>query len=180
MKILIQQIESITGYKVKKNFISLGLDTAKRTGISIIKTSDKVATFDWMFIEFKDAGDTKQIYKTMVNTFENLFNEQNIAIIEQVFVGFNRAGSVELARYGSFAISECIKKKIPYELISALSCRSRLGIKTTAKAGYGKGQSKKAVADWLKNNLDISLNDEDASDAVCLALLGILEGVKFS
>jgi len=176
MKIPIKKIEEITGYKVKRNFTSIGLDTAQRSGVSIIKTTKTYTTFDWMFIEFKGMTDKKLIYKTMVNTFTDIFNEQDFAVIEQVFVGFNRAGSVELARYGSFAIAECIKKGISYDLISAVSCRAKLGINTRS---FGKGKSKEAVAFWLKEKLNIELNDEDASDAVCLALCGILEDFDF-
>jgi len=176
MKIPIKKLEEITGHKVKKNFTSVGLDTAQRTGVAFIKTTDKYANIDCTFLEFKGMGDCKQIYKTMVNTFSDIFTIQHFAVIEQVFVGFNRAGSVELARYGSFAIAECIKKGIPYDLISAVSCRAKLGINTRE---FGKGKSKQAVAHWLKNKLNIELNDEDASDAICLAICGILEGFDF-
>ena len=176
MKIPIKIIEEVTGYKVKKNYTSVGLDTAQRTGVAFIKTTDKYVNIDCMFLEFKGMVDTKQIYKTMVNTFSNIFTMQHFAVIEQVFVGFNRAGSVELARYGSFAISECIKKGIPYELISAVSCRAKLGINTRS---FGKGKSKEAVAHWLKTQLNIELNDDDASDAICLALCGIFDSFDF-
>lgn len=178
MKISLEKIEQVTGYKVKKDFLSIGFDWASRAGISYIKTDKKEATIDVQFIEFK-GNETKEKYKLMVKTLENLINSEDLAVIEDVFIGFNRAGSMELAKYHAFAIAECIKKGVNFETITAMSCRSRLGIKTTAKAGYGKGQSKKAVSDWLKNNFNIQLDDEDASDAIILALLGILEGVKF-
>lgn len=178
MKISIEKIEEITGYKVKKNIVSIGFDWATRAGISFIKTTDKYATIEYIFIEFK-GNEPKEKYKLMVKTLENLLNNQDIAIIENVFVGFNRKGSLELAKYHAFAISECIRKNVAYETIMAKDCRAKLGIKTTKKAGYGRGMAKKAVADYLKNNFGIELNDEDASDAVILGLLGILEGVKF-
>lgn len=178
IKIPIVQIEKATKYKIKPNFISIGFDFATRAGISFIKTTKQSAEIDYMFIEFK-GNEVKEKYKLMVKTLENLITSEDMVVIEDVFIGFNRAGSIELAKYHAFAISECIRKNMNYETITAMSCRNRLGIKTTAKAGYGKGQAKKAVADWLKKKLDINLNDEDASDAVCLALLGILEGVKF-
>jgi len=179
MKINIKDIAKITEYEVKKNFVSIGLDFATRTGISFIKTNNTEATIEYMFIEFK-GNEPKEKYKIMVNTLENLLNSEDMAIIEDVFIGFNRAGSMELAKYHAFAISECIRKKVNYETISAMSCRNRLGILTSKKAGYGKGQAKQAVADWLKNKFNIDLQgDTDASDAICLALLGILEGLQF-
>lgn len=178
MRISLKKIAEVTGYKPKKNCVSIGFDWATRAGISVIKTSEKYATIDYIFIEFK-GNEPKEKYKLMVKALEDLINAQNIAVIENVFIGFNRAGSMELAKYHAFAIAECIKKDVNYETITALQCRSRLGIKTTKKAGYGKGKSKLAVSDYLKNNFDMELDDEDASDAVILALLGILEGVKF-
>lgn len=179
LKIKLDKLEYILDCKIKKRMSCVGLDTAQRSGISFIKTTDDYVHIDWMFIEFKESGDRKQIYKTMINTFENLFEDQNFATIEEVFVGFNRAGSVELARYGSYAISACVRKNIDYELISAVSCRSKFGIKTSKKAGYGKGQSKKAVSDWLKKKLGIDVEDEDISDAIILGLCGIIEGMDF-
>ena len=173
MKINIDKIEKATGYKVKRNFSCIGFDTAQRTGIAFIQTKKKVIQLDFIFLEFKDIKDTKKIYATMVKTFENLLRGEDKAIIEQVFVGFNRKGSVELARYGSFAIAECIKKDIDYDLVSAVSCRAKLKIDARK---FGKGKAKKSVAYWLKEKLNIELHDEDISDAICLALLGILEG----
>lgn len=178
MKISIKKIEEVTGYKVKKNFTSVGFDWATRAGVSFIKTSKYYANIDFMFVEFK-SDEPKDKYKLMIKTLQDLIADEKLAVIEDVFIGFNRAGSMELAKYHAFAISECIRKGVDYETISAMSCRAKLGILTTKKAGYGKGKSKLAVADWLRNNFDIKLDDEDASDAICLALLGILEGMDF-
>ena len=42
------------------------------------------------------------------------------------------------------------------------------------------GKSKESVAKWLSNKFNIDLKgDDDASDAVVLALLGILEDMDF-
>ena len=175
MKISIEKIEEVTGYKVKRNFTSLGFDWATRAGISSIKTTNKYVTINVIFIEFK-SNTPKEKYKIMVKTLENLINSEDLAVIENVFVGFNNAGSMELAKYHAFAISECIRKGVAYETISAISCRGKLKIDARK---FGKGKSKESVAYWLKENLDIELNDHDASDAVVLGLLGILEGLDF-
>jgi len=178
MKIPITKIEEVTGYKVKKGIYSIGMDWASRAGIAFIKTSSKNATVEYLFIDFK-GNKPKEKYKLMVKTLEDLIKEEDIAIVENVFVGFNRKGSLELAKYHAFALSECIRKEIPYETIMAKDCRARLGIKTTKKAGYGRGKAKLAVADYLKSKFNIKLDDEDASDAVILALLGVLKGIEF-
>lgn len=175
MKISIKQIEKITEYKVKKNFLSIGFDIATRTGVCVIKTNGTSISLDYLFLEF-DPKDKKALYRNMVNSFDELINKQDLAVIEEPFVGFSRQGSMELGRFCGFAISDCIKKNVPYNMISAVSARSRFKINMRK---YGKGKSKIAVADWLKNNLNIELEDDDISDAIVLALLGICEGMKF-
>jgi len=174
MKIKINNIEKLIGYKIKKNFTSIGIDTAQISGIVFLKTDDKLIHIDSLILSFK-TKDKKEIYQSMVKTFQRLFKNENLAIIEEVFVGFSRAGSVELAKYGAFAISDCIKKDIPYETISAVSARSKFKIDTRK---FGKGKSKKAVAEWV-HNLGVQLSDNNAVDGFVLALLGLCEGIDF-
>ncbi|KKM68309.1 hypothetical protein LCGC14_1462200 [marine sediment metagenome] len=179
MKIPIEKIEKVTGYKVKKNFISIGLDWATRAGISYIQTNNKEVIVNYIFVEFK-GNEPKEKRKLMVKSLENIVGSNiNLAVIEDVFIGYSRGGSLELAKYHAFAISESIRKNVEYETVLATTCRSKLGIKTTKKAGYGKGKSKLAVGDWLRNNFQIDLDDDDASDAIILALIGILVGMDY-
>lgn len=174
MKIKINDIESKIDYKIKRNFTSIGIDTAQISGLCFLKTDNDYIHIDSLILSFKTT-EHKEIYSTMVKTFERLFKEEDIAIVEEVFVGFSRAGSVELAKYGAFAISECIKKDIPYETISAKSARAKFKIDTNK---YGKGKSKQAVGDWV-HNLGINLIDNNAVDAFVLALLGLCQNMNF-
>ena len=180
MKIKIDDLEKKIPYKLRRNFTSIGVDTAKVTGIVFLKSDKIYLHIDGLVLGFKTEN-KKEVYGTMVRTFEKLFQEEDIAIIEDVFVGFSRKGSVELTRYGSFAIAECIKKEIPYEIISAISSRAKFKIDTRSKEfkkKYGKGKSKLAVADWV-SSLGISLNDNNLVDAFCLGMCGICKGVDF-
>jgi len=179
MKIKIADLEKKLNFKLKKNYKSVGVDTAQITGIVFLKTDKTDLYIDGLVLGFK-TKDKKEIYGTMVRTFEKLFNDENLAIIEDTFVGFNRKGSIELTRYGSFALAECIKKNIEYEIILARSARAKFKIDLNSKEykkKYGKGKSKQAVSDWV-NNLDIKLQDNNLVDAFILALCGICEGIK--
>ncbi len=189
MKIKVEQIEKVTGYKVKRNFKSIGLDVAERTGLCNISTTDKYATLKFNFLEF-DNTDINRVYKDMYNSFKVSIFNQDIVIIEDSFLQYFKTkkgqsgGQADvfkkLTRFGTLALSVCLEKDIAREFILAVSSRSKLGIKTNKKAGYEKGESKKAVADWLFNKLGIDLKgDHDASDAIVLALLGILENLDF-
>lgn len=174
MKIKIKDIENKLDYKLKRNFKSLGVDTAQTSGLVFLKTDKEYIYIDHLVLNFK-TKEPKEIYHTMVKTFEKLFQDEDLAIIESVFVGFSRHGSVELAKYGAFAISECIKKNISYETISAISARSKFKIDTKK---YGKGKSKLAVADFVKN-LGVDLKDNNLVDAFVLSLIGLCEDIDF-
>lgn len=175
MKLNIKDVEDSLGIKIKRNFYSVGIDTAQVSGIVFLKSDDKEIRIDELVLNFKTAN-SKEIYTSMVKTFERIFEEGQFAVIEEVFVGFSRAGSVELAKYGSFAISACIRKGIPYETISAVSARSKFKIDTRSA---GKGNTKVAVGNWIKENLKLSYDDNNINDALILALLGIIEGQDF-
>jgi len=183
MKIKIEHIEKVTGYKVKKGHISLGIDIAERTGFAEIKTNDKEADITFWFGEFKDTEITN-VYKNMYSYLQSVIEAQTIVVIEDSYLQYyGRKAQADvfkkLTRFGTLALATCFNKELNYKFILAKSARAKLKILTSSKAGYGKGESKKAVADWLKNNLDIELNDNDASDAVVLSILGILEGLDF-
>jgi len=189
MKITLDHIEKITGYKVKKNFKSIGLDIAERTGVCNISTTDKYATVKFNFLEF-DKNNIGRVYKDMNGSFKVIIYNQDIVVIEDSHLQFfpgkrgtrNAQADVfkKLTRFGTLALAVCLEKEIKYQFIQAVTSRAKLGIKTNKKAGYGKGESKKAVAHWLRKYFGIDLKgDDDASDAVVLAILGLLEDIDF-
>lgn len=175
MKILIKDIEKQIPYKIKRNFKVIGVDGAQVTGVVVLKTDEEYIDIDYMVLSFK-TKDHKEIYHSMISTFARLFEQDQLAILEQVFVGFSRAGSIELARYSSFAIAECIKKGMEWELISAVSARAKFDIDTRL---LGKGRTKECVMMWIKKRLGIKFTDNNIADAFILALIGMCEGMDF-
>ena len=175
MKVKITDIEKAVGYKIKRNFKSVGVDTAQISGIAFLKSDDTFIHIDSIVLGFK-TKDKKEIYQSMVKTFERLFSDEDLAIVEKVHVGFSRAGSLELAKYGAFAISILIQKGIKYETIGATTARSRLKINAFK---YGKGKTKLAVIDFLKS-IKIDVTDDNIADAIVLSLVGLCEDMDFT
>jgi len=173
MKLKIQDVEKAIGYKIKRNFKSIGFDTAQTTGIVILESNNEEINLDYLVLSFKTKN-PKEIYNSMIKTFARVIDEEMYAIIESVFVGFSRAGSVELAKYGAFAIAECVKKGINYDLISAVSARSKFKIDVKK---LGKGKSKQCVGLWIKEKLSLTYDDNNINDALILALIGICENI---
>lgn len=181
MKIKLTELSEKLGYPIKKNFKSIGLDIAERTGVCVIRTDEIDAEFDWTFVEF-DKTDINNVYKEMWDEFLKIINKEkgkkNITIIEDSFL--QRFGQFvqadvfkKLTRFGTLALAVCFYKKMDYRFILAKSARAKLKIKMV------KGKAKESVANHLKDTLDIELDDNDISDAVVLALLAIMEGMDF-
>lgn len=166
MKILIKDLEKKLGYLIKKNFKSIGMDIAERTGICIITTNEKEADFDFRFIEF-DKSNVEIVYKEMFDEFMQIIEKDktkgNITVIEDSFLmrfgKFVQADVFKkLTRFGTLALVVCFLKDEPYHFILAKSARAKFKIQMET------GKPKESVAKYLKETLQIELNDDDISD----------------
>ena len=174
MKIEIAQIEEKLEYKIKRNFNTIGFDTATTTGICILRTDDKYLVIEPLVVSFK-TEDKKERYVSAVKMFEKLLEDDMYVIVEDVFNKMNVYVTIYLARLGGFAISAAIRQNLDFETILAKSARSKFKIDTMK---YGKGKSKLAVADWIKD-LGVDIKDDNIADAFVLSLLGMCEGMDF-
>lgn len=174
MKIKISDLEKKLPYKLKRNFKSIGLDGAMIYGIAILTTNKEYLHIEPLVLSFRTKN-KKEVYYTIVKTLEKMIESDHFAIIEDVFSGYSRGGSIELAKFPAFAISECIKKDIPYETMLATTARSKFKINTRK---YGKGKSKLAVRDWIKS-LGLKMDDSNLADAFVLGLVGICDKIDY-
>lgn len=180
-KINIQNLESKIKHKIKPNFCSIGWDIAEKCGISIVQTNKKEIEIDWILLEF-DKKDIKQVYKQLTNESLKILQEKfNICIIEDTYLKwFGKFPQVDvlkkLSRFGGIVLANTINNNINFEIIGANSARSKFKIKTT---GYGRGNSKQGVIDWIKNTLELDLTEDNCCDAIVLGLIGVCENMDF-
>jgi len=175
IKLPIKDLELKLGKTIKRNFVSIGIDTATTTGIGIISTNDKEVEIDWSLIKF-EANSQIELYKQMYYEFRNLIDESvDFVVVENVFLGMNPDVTIKLARFGGLAMACAINKSCNFATIGASSSRAKLF--TLDRKKY-KGKPKEAVADYLKS-IGIEIDEDNCADGVILALLGIIEGMDF-
>jgi Holliday junction resolvasome RuvABC endonuclease subunit len=175
IKISIKDLELKLGRKIKRNFSSVGIDTASITGVGFVTSNENDVNIDWSLISFK-ANTIQQLYKQMYNEFGAFIDESiDIVVVENVFLGMNPDVTIKLARFGGLAMACAINKNIPFETIGASSSRAKLF--TLDRKKY-KGKPKEAVADYLKS-IGIEITEDNCADGVILALLGIIDGMDF-
>lgn len=177
MKLLIKNLEKQLGKKIKRNYKSLGIDLATVTGVCLIKTDDKSISFDYSVIKF--SSQTKLRYKQMVDLFKVIIQDNCMVVLEDTYVGLNKKGAIVLSRLGGIPLCLSILKEdenVKWEIISAVSARGKFSIKT---GKYGKGKSKLAVMDWIKENMGLTIKEDNKADATILGMCGIVEGMDF-
>lgn len=182
IKLDIKEIELKLNKRIKRNFSVIGWDTSSKCGVCFGKTDDTSLEIDYTFLEY-DTSDHQKMYKQMYNDFGSLLTDENLSIIEQVYVAFNPNVALLLARMGSLIMANCIAKKIPFQFLSAISARSNLGIKTKKdKDGnkIPKGHTKEIVANWLKEELNFTIDQNDIADALVLVLNGLCEDTIYT
>lgn len=175
IKLSIKDLEARLGKSIKRNFVSIGIDTATTTGIGIISANEKEVEIDWTLLQF-EASSQIELYKQMYHEFQNMIDESvDFVVVENVFLGMNPDVTIKLARFGGLAMACAINKSCNFATIGASSARAKL-FKMDKKA-Y-KGKSKEAVADYLKS-IGIEVKENNCADGVILALLGIIDGLDF-
>jgi Holliday junction resolvasome RuvABC endonuclease subunit len=175
LKLNIKDLELKLGKTIKRNFVSIGIDTATTTGIGIISANDKEVEIDWSLIKF-EANSQIELYKQMYYEFQNIIDESvDFVVVENVFLGMNPDVTIKLARFGGLAMACAINKSVNFATIGASSSRAKLFVLDRKKY---KGKPKEAVADYLKS-IGIEIDEDNCADGVILALLGIIDGMDF-
>lgn len=175
IKIRKNVLERFTGKECIKNAISLGVDTASRTGWSIAKVKNKWIELDYGFISVKNVKGHPKKFSIFIDFFLNFLEKESKnknfnVVVEDAFYGRNANTFKLLSRFGMivYVISEL--KHIPRIFLMATSARSRLNLTGTAK--------KYIIHEQIKTNFGIKIEDEDIVDAIVLALNGVLREKK--
>ena len=175
IKLDILELEKRLGKKLKKNFTSVGVDTAQTCGVGFISTSETEVEIDWSLIKF-EANTMPELYKQMYKEFGNFIDKSiDFVVVEDVFLGMSPAVTIKLSRFGGLVMAQAINNEVPFETIGASSSRAKLF--TLDRKKY-KGKPKEAVANYLKS-IGIEITENNCADGVILALLGIIDGMDF-
>lgn len=167
MQIQIQKLEKSMGVPIKRNLKCLGVDTASRTGWCSISTRQKTAKIEYGFVSIESKSlDFK--YDRMINIFDSLLKENyDLIIIEDVFFGKSIHVVKMLSRIGMIVYVLACLKNIKRTWLLATQARKGIGINSRLK--------KKEVHKIFNKRFKFGTKDEDAIDAIILALNGVID-----
>lgn len=165
------KLEKNLGKKLNDKIFSIGIDTASRAGWATINIKNDDVYVECGFIDIK-TQDLYFKYNQLIKSFESLFDvsdpKQYRLIIEDTFFGKNVNVLKMISRMGMIAYITGKQAGIEdIEFVYPTSSRKKLGIKGTLK--------KAEVHKELTKIIGVELDDPDISDAIVLALYGIIE-----
>lgn len=163
---LITEFEKKIGRPLKRNITVLGLDTATKTGWTLLKTTKKKITFKYGTFKV-NVKDTNFKYNEIIDIFQELIKPEYKVVIEDTFYRFNPAMFRLISRIGGIAYTIAHLKKCEVNYIFATSARKLLGLK-------GNGKKEDVQAEFLRMT-DIKEVDNDIVDSCILALTGALQ-----
>ena len=171
IQIKISELEKIFGKQVKRNYRVIGLDVASRTGWCKITTTDKVAKFDFGFIDVKSKDQVR--FNDYIDIFNHLLVDVQTVVIEDTYMGFNVQVFKLLTRLGAFVYClcelKCIKDKY---FITPSASRTYLGLDSKAKKEVVQEQFHQKMPRFKK------VIENNEVDGIILALVGIMEDPK--
>ena len=174
MKLKIKDIEKRLKIKLRRNTLSLGLDTATKTGYCIARTNKTDIHFDIGYInlnmkEIKDRQLRNELrYEEIYKRFKQLIRKEYIVVVEDVFFGRNPQTLILLSRIGAIAWTIAKEKKCK-EIIwkTAVQARKALGLPCNKK--------KIIVMNTMNKILKTKIKNDDIIDAIVLALGGLIK-----
>ena len=170
----IKKLEKLFDCKILKNIVSLGLDTASKTGYAIATTDNKEVKISTGFINVDVKGITDKYirnrmrYEAVYFNLKNLIKQEYRIVIEDVFFGRNVNTLIVLSRIGAIAWVLAKEKECKViEWLSAVQARKKLGLPCNKK----KPVIVAAMNDLMKTNI----TNDDIIDAVVLSICGIIK-----
>ncbi len=174
MKLKIKYIEKKLGIKLRKNSVSLGLDTATKTGYCIARTNTVTINFNVGYInlnmkEIKDRVLRNELrYEELYRRFRELIKTEYIVVIEDVFYRRNPQSLILLARIGAIAWTISKEKKCKRILWkTAVQARKALGLPCNKK--------KIVVMEAMNKVLKTKIENNDIIDSIVLAIGGLIK-----
>jgi len=189
MNIKIKDIEKKLGFKLKRNTLSLGVDTASTTGLAILETDNlrlriETSTFKLPTVKKTDELSDKFVEKLefMLRSIRD-FKKNNlkkkasntVLVLENSFMGINVVTFGLLRMLAGIVFSELFDNFEQIKIIFPMTARKEVGFKSQLKRGAKREEKKKEIINFINAIFDTQIKDDNQVDALILALNGLKE-----
>jgi len=189
MNIKIKDIEKKLGFKLKRNTLSLGVDTASTTGLAILETDNLRLRIETSTFKLPTVKKTDELSDRFVEKLEFMlrsirdFKKNNlkkkasntVLVLENSFMGINVVTFGLLRMLAGIVFSELFDNFEQIKIIFPMTARKEVGFKSQLKRGAKREEKKKEIINFINAIFDTQIKDDNQVDALILALNGLKE-----
>lgn len=181
-KIKLVKVEAELECDLSINQAVLGVDVAMHnTGLAVIRTTEDYLILDILhniIVPKKvDLLTGVDLFLSQLSEFKHPIAQKyklDKMIIEDCYLKFNVEVLKKLARFGILVYSEMKEITAYSEFMKPTTARKLVNFKTSCKSVKGD-KLKKEIVGYVNNCLQVEIKDDNQSDAVILALAGLVE-----
>ncbi len=189
-KIKIDTVEGFLEVELKRNFVSIGADTATyHTAFAIIRTTDSyliIESFEKIIVpklSKKDRIDrilnNVDLYTEQLDDLKNKWSQKykfDKTLIEDCYYSFSIQTTKLLAYSGILTYDRLKRISNSSTIINATSVRAKIKFKKSKKK-LTRPKLKKEIVEYVNAALGIKLklDENDKADAIVLALAGLVK-----
>jgi Holliday junction resolvasome RuvABC endonuclease subunit len=182
-----QQLERALGYKVLDNITCIGIDTASKSGIAIIKIKGNKVDIQSFAIKLpalpKDIEEKSEKYEQHLKDFSDLFDkellpklnekENDILVLENSFMKVNVVTFGLLRAYQGILFEKLRKKFKKLRIVFPVTARKEVGFQSRLPKKAKYKDRKKEIMKWVSNVVEEEIKDDNCADALLLCFTGI-------
>lgn len=192
IKLPLKKLEKNLGFKLQKNVMCLGVDTASTTGLAVISTyKDKVVIDTYSFKlpsipkKLADQMIKAEKYEQAMDSALTLIRdykrekleekEHAILVLEQSFLSVNPETFGYLRSLQGIFYAELYGLFDTIKIYLATTARKLVGFHSLLPRGTKTQDKKKEIMNWVSKKLGTKIEDDNIADAIILALAGLKE-----
>lgn len=182
-----KELERNLGYKVLDNITCIGIDTASKSGIAIIKINGNKIYIQSFVLKLpilpKELEEKSEKYEQHLKDFSDLFDkellpklsekENKILVLENSFMKVNVV-TFGLLRAMQGILYEKLRKKFnKVRIVFPVTARKEVGFQSRLPKKSKYKDRKKEIMKWVSNILQEEVKDDNCADALLLSFSGI-------
>jgi len=191
IKLSLKKLEQKLGFKLRKNTMGLGVDTASITGLALISVIGSKVIINYSIFQLPkipkkiaDQMEKAEKYEQAMDSALNLIRDYknqitvkapSILVLEQSFLSINPETFGYLRSLQGIFYSELYDSFDVIKIYLATVARKLVGFHSVLPRGTKSTEKKKEIMQFISKIIDIEIKDDNIADAILLALAGLKE-----
>ena len=194
IKLSLKKLEQKLGFKLRKNTMGLGVDTASITGLALISVIGSKVIINYSIFQLPkipkkiaDQMEKAEKYEQAMDSALNLIRDYknqitvkapSILVLEQSFLSINPETFGYLRSLQGVFYSELYDSFDVIKIYLATVARKLVGFHSVLPRGTKSTEKKKEIMQFISKIIDTEIKDDNIADAILLALAGLKEVTK--